>query len=369
MQHIRGLAIAGVIAVATATSSSAQTKITYGAWAPDNHPNSVAVKAFFDRIAQRSNGKLTVESHFNGTVVNIRNSLPGLRDRLVDTAYVTGSLFPSQMPIDMFITDNGLVTAEPRVFTAAINETLLLNCKECADEWRRNGVVSLAYVADAPYYLQCRQEPKDIGFFKGKQVRAVSAFGHLAETLGAAAVNTAPNEVYEAMQRGAVACAIGGGFWQRAYSLWDVTKYVVDLSVGQYNNASPLTINRDVWREFPQEIRTAFLDGRAYLVATAVKAHVEDDRSVREVGKQKGVTWIAPSKDLVEQVERVREENTNRVVSSAESKGVKIASRLVKDLQTNLAKWSKIVAELGDDWGRYEQALEREIFSKTMPAP
>ena len=364
MQYIRGLAIAGFIALGAATAASAQTKITYGAWTPDNHPNSVAVKSFFDRIVQKSGGKIAVETHFNGTVVNIRNALPGLKDRLVDTAYVTGVLFPSQMPIDTMITDNGMVTAEPRVFTAAINDTML-NCKECADEAQRNGIISLVYVADAPYYLQCRQEPKDISFFKGKQVRAVSAFGHLVETMGATAVNTAPNEVYEAMQRGAVACAIGGGFWQRAFSLWDVTKYVVDFSVGQYNNATPLAVNRDVWRELPQDVKTAFLDNRAFLVATAVKGHIEDDRSVREAGKQKGVTWMAPSKDLVEHFARVRDENENRVVSSAEGKGVKTAGRIMKDLEANLAKWTKIVADLGDDWGRYEQALDREIFSKS----
>jgi TRAP-type transport system periplasmic protein len=366
MRTMLGLAIATLATFCVSTGSTAETKLTYGAWAPDAHPNSVAAKAYFDRVTQETKGQVTFEGRFNGTIVNIRNSLPGLKDRIVDLAYVTGSLFPSQMPIDLFITDN-LVMAEPRVMTAAINETLLLGCKECGAEWRRNGVLSLLYVADAPYYIQCKEEPKNVAFFAGKQVRAVSAFGHVAETLGAAAVNTAPNEVYEAMQRGAVACAIGGGFWQRAYSLWDVTKYVVDFSVGQYNNASPMTVNLDVWRELSEDVRKALLDSRAYMVATAVKGHVDDDKSVREVGKQKGVTWIAPSKDLVEVVERVRRENLSRVVASAEAKGIKIGARLAKDLDTNIAKWSKIVADLGDDWGKYEQALQREIFSKVTP--
>jgi TRAP-type C4-dicarboxylate transport system substrate-binding protein len=344
-----------------------ETKLSYGSWAPDTYPNSTAARAFFDRVTEATNGAITFEGHWGGTVVNIRTSLPGVKDRLVDAAYVTGSLFAQQAPIDIFVTDHAMITAEPRVFTAAINETLLLGCPECADEWRGNGVVSLTYVADAPFYIQCQAEPTSLAYFAGKQVRSVGPFGHLASTMGATPVNTAPGEVYEAMQRGAVACAIGGGFWQRAYSLWDVAKYVIDHSLGQYNNGSIMTINRDLWRELGEDGRKAFLDNRAFLVATAVRTHVEDDRAARAGGAEHGVNWIAPPQDIVEHIEKVRAADVARVVKAGEDRGVAIAARVTKDLQDNIVKWTGIVAGLGDDWAKYEEALQREIFSKTEP--
>lgn len=345
----------------------AQTKLTYGSWAPDSYPNSVAVRAFQERVTKATGGKVTFENHWGGAVVNIRTSLPGLKDRLVDAAYVTGSLFQQQTVIDNWVTQHAAMTADTRAFTAAVNETLLLNCPECQAEWAKNGAVSLAYLADASFYMQCRGEPTSMEYYKGKQIRGVGPFAVFGQQLGGVPVNTAPGEVFEAMQKGVVACAIGGGFWQRAYSLWDVAKFVVDHPLGQYNNGSIMAINRDVWKGLPADQRKAFMDNLAHMTAVGAFAHHADDKAAREGGAAKGVKWIKPDAEFVAFQAKFQSSELDRVVKQEGAKPgmtVALAERLTKSLQDNVAKWSKIVADIGNDQAKFEEALQREIFSK-----
>jgi TRAP-type C4-dicarboxylate transport system substrate-binding protein len=361
---VSGVALAIAI---VATAATAQTKITYGSWAPDTYPNSVAVTAFFDKVAKATGGKLSFETFYGGAVVNIRTSLPGVKDRLVDAAYITGSLFQQQTVIDNWVTQHAAMTADTRAVTAAMNETLLLNCPECQAEWAKNGIVSLAYLADAPFYMQCRGEPTGLDYYKGKQIRGVGPFTVFAQQLGGVPVNTAPGEVFEAMQKGVVACAIGGGFWQRAYSLWDVAKYVVDMPLGQYNNGSIMAINRDVWKGLTADQRKAFMDNLAFLTATGTFAQHADDKAAREGGAQRGVQWIKPTAEYVAFVEKFRETEIGRVIKEEGSKPgmtVALAERLTASLQANIRKWTAILQETGDDQAKFEAALQREIFSK-----
>lgn len=353
--------------LAMPAGAMAQTKITYGSWAPDTYPNSVAVRAFQEKVTKATGGKVTFDNHWGGAVINIRTSLPGLKDRLVDAGYVTGSLFQQQTVIDNWMTQHAAMTADTRAFTAAMNETLLLNCPECQAEWARNGAVSLAYLADAPFYMQCKNEPVDMEFYKGKQIRGVGPFALYGQQLGGVPVNTAPGEIFEAMEKGVIACAIGGGFWQRAYSLWDVAKYVVDHPLGQYNNGSIMAINRDVWKGLPADQRKAFMDNLAHMIAVGAFAHHADDKAARDGGAQKGVKWSKPSAEYIAFTEKFRANEIGRVIKEEGAKpgmSVALAERLTKSLQDNIAKWTKILAETGEDQAKFEDALQREIFSK-----
>ncbi len=84
-------------------------------------------------------------------------------------------------------------------------------------------------------------------------------------------------------------------------------------------------------------------------------------------GAERGVKWLPPSPEYVAFVEAFRKTEIDRVVQKEGAKPgvtVALAERLTKSLQDNIAKWSTIVAEQGDDPAKYEAALQREILSK-----
>lgn len=367
MRHAPFFAAAAVAAVAATTPVLAATTITYGSWTPESHPSGIAAQAFFQHVTKATKGDLRFEAHYDGTVVNIRTTLPGVRDGLVDAAYVTGSLFAKQVPHDNMLQAHATVVGDTLSLTGAMTEFMLLQCPECVNEKARAGVVGLGYAAEAPFFLQCRQPVGTIADLKGRSVRAVGAFALFAQSLGATPVNTAPGEVYEAMQRGSVGCAIGGGFWLKSYSLWDVARYVVDLPLGQYNNGSLMTFNRDVWQGLTPAQRKAILDGMPHLLRVSAYAHKQQHEEVRAASIAKAVTWNAPPPELAGHLDVFRRSDLERVFAEAKAAGVSDPPEMWKRFEATLAKWTGIVAGIGDDQDKYEDALRREIFARYAP--
>jgi TRAP-type C4-dicarboxylate transport system permease small subunit len=157
------------------------------------------------------------------------------------------------------------------------------------------------------------------------------------------------------MQRGAVTCFVGGGFWLKQYGLADVAKYVVDRPLGQYNNGSVLTINQGVWKGLSAEHKRAILEDMPFLLRRAAQANIEQDREAREASKAKGVAWAQPSAEFNAVFAKFREGERPRVIKAATDKGIPNAEAIYKKFDENLAKWTRIVAETGDDWNRYEE--------------
>jgi TRAP-type transport system periplasmic protein len=358
--------LATALAAFIGSASVAET-VSYGSWAPESHPNSMSTIAFFDRVSKDTKGSLKFESHYDGTLVNLRTSLPGVRDGLVDAAYVNGVVFTRDLPTEFMFADHATLNGDGRAVSAAMTEMLLLNCPECRKEATATGIVPLAYVADAPFYLICDKQVKDLSFFPGKQIRGVAAFAALVQKLGATPVNTATTEVYEAMQRGAVTCTVGGGFWLRTYNLWDVATQVLDLKLGQQNNGSLLAFGRDTWRRLSDEHRKAILKNLPFLVSTASFIHREQDKEVRAASKAHGVTWYAPPADFADAVNKFRSSDIDRLISAAEKQGVARPKELWDRFMPLLKKWEGIVAESGDNREKFESALQREIYSRFDP--
>lgn len=357
-------AVLVVIASFITSTAGAENKLAYGSYAPESYPNSIAASAFFKRVERDSGGAVKFETHWNGSVVNIRTSLPGVRDRLVDAAYVTGSLFGQEFKADIMFADFAAVAADTRAITGAATETLLLNCQECRTEAARAKVVMTGYSADAPFYLMCRDPVTSLDQLRGKSVRAVLAFALLAKSWGATPVNTAPGEIYEALQRGQVNCVIGGGFWLKSYNLWDVAKNVIDVPLGQYNNGGVFTVNAAVWKELDRKSKDAIVKNLPFLFRTAAYENFKQDRETRAESAAKGVKWHAPSADFVKHLADFRANEPARVVSTHQEKGVKDAAQYLATFQRNIAKWEQIVKETGGDPDKYEAALVEHVYSK-----
>jgi TRAP-type C4-dicarboxylate transport system substrate-binding protein len=368
MRSIQTLSTAALVSAGLVCSAGAQTKITYGSWAPENGPAAIAANAFFEKVTKETKGSLSFVTQYDGKLVNIRTTLPGVKDGLVDAAYVTGSIFPNEWRTDHMLNDDASVQGDVRALTAAFSETMLLNCPQCRQEVEKTGAVVLGYMSEAPFYLQCAKPFASLQDVKGKQVRSVGAFQIFAKAIDAVPVTTAPSETYEAMQRGAVTCFVGGGFWLKQYGLADVAKYVVDRPLGQYNNGSVLTINQGVWKDLSAEHKRAVLENMPFLLRRAAQANIEQDREAREASKAKGVAWALPSAEFNAVFAKFREGERPRVIKAATDKGIPNAEAIYKKFDENLAKWTRIVAETGDDWNRYEEALRREIYAKFQPA-
>ncbi|MEI8267629.1 MAG: hypothetical protein WCI59_18025 [Betaproteobacteria bacterium] len=345
----------------------AQSKFSYASGAPSKGPESVAANRYLDRVEQALGGSLKFERSFDGTVANFRATGNSLRDGLIDAGFLLDTFHTTDLKTSMTLTDLAMIAAQPLAQAGAINETMLLNCPQCDVDFGRFKTLPLAYNGVAPFYLQCRSPVATLQDLKGKAIRAASAFALFAKAAGANPVSTVPTEVYEAMQRGAVECAIVGGVWLKSYNLMDVVKTVVDQPLGQYNSSLVLAVGREGWRKLSTVQRQAMIDALPFLVAEATLLNMEETERAFQEAAGKGVRRTPPPADFKAFLATHVAGEQARVVADAEKRSVTGASSLVKTYLEKLDKWNRIVTETGGDRAKYEAALRLEIFSKLKP--
>ena len=358
---------AALIAMALATAAHAQARFTYASGSPSKGPEAVAANRYLDKVELALGGNLKFERSFDGTVANFRATGSSLRDGLIDGGFLLDTFHTTDLKTSMTITDLAMFSAQPLAQAGAMNETMLLGCPQCDADFARLKAMPLAYNGVAPFYLQCRSPVASVQDLKGKAIRAASAFALFAKAAGANPVSTVPTEVYEAMQRGAVECAIVGGVWLKSYNLMDVVKTVIDQPLGQYNASLVMAVGRDGWKRLSVAQRQAMIDALPFLVAEATLLNIEETERAFQEAAAKGVRRVPAPADFKAFVASHVSAEQARVVADADKRGVTAGAALVKTYLSNLEKWNRIVAETGGDRAKYEAALRREIFSKLKP--
>ena len=341
-----------------------QTKIEFGSPTPSKGPEGRAQIAFFQRIEQQTKGQLKFSPSFEGQVVNFRTALGGVKDGLVDSIFLVPAFYLSELKgVNTFV-DMAVFAGDPWAHTAAVAETMLLNCPQCDAELARYKTKALAVSGSGPFMLMCRNPIGSLADIKGKSIRAASAFQGMAKAIGANPVATVPSEVFEAMQRGQVECVTGGLDWMQQFGLADVAKFVLDTPVGHDHARVPLAINADVWKRLSADQKQAITRNLAFLTAEGISNNLSDTKASREFAEKKGIKFASAGPELAAVITSYRKGDIDRVTKDATSRGVERADVLMATFRDKLNKWEKIVAGLGGDRAKYEEALWGEIYSK-----
>ena len=348
------LLAAGALA-ASATVAEAETKLTYGSWAPATHPNSLAFENFAETVSKATEGEVTFEASYDGSVVQWRTALSSVRDLVVDAAAIPG-VFSPELPIDAMITNYAAINSNQYALSGAVTELVLNECESCRAEVAANGVVPLAYTGDPHFYLMCRKPISSLDDLKGKSVRAASAFQRFVNHIGGTPVSTPTVEVLEVMQRGQVECVVGGAFWLRTYSLWDVVEFVVDMPLGQYNNGLTLGVNSQVWENIGADGQEAILKALPVLIETSGDEYTKLVDDVRAESKAHGVAWVEPTQEMVESFKAWQATERASVEAWAAEKGIEGAPPILNAFEALVTKWNALSA--ADDKQQYREALE-----------
>jgi TRAP-type C4-dicarboxylate transport system substrate-binding protein len=364
MKLITSLILAAALALSAAAAAAADTRVVVGGSMPTKGPDSRALVSFAQRVEQQSKGALKFDMSFDGQVVNFRSSLGGVKDGLVDGIQLYPAFYLSELKVMNTFVDLGLAASESWAHTAAVAETVLLNCPQCDAEFARYKVKPLALSGSAPFNLICRNPVNSVADLKAKSIRAVSANQLLVKAFGANPVAIVPSEVFEAMQRGQVECVFSPLDWIPAYGLADAARFVVDTPLTHDSSRIPLAVGSDTWKKLSPEQKMAITRNLPFLVAEATANNIADGVAARQLAESKGLKFGSGGADYQQIVANFRKGELERVVRDGSARGVEGAAGLVSVYRDKLAKWQKIVADNKGDRARYEEALWREIYSK-----
>ncbi|WP_373090055.1 C4-dicarboxylate TRAP transporter substrate-binding protein [Sneathiella sp.] len=349
-----------------AGTALAETKIVYANYLGLKHTTNPALERFFARVTEETNGNVVWEPHFAGSLLGGKDIPSGVRDGIADGGYMVGVFVPSEMPVDNFLTDFSVLNDDALALTGAINELVLLECKECDDEYREEFKVQhLGTYALTDYLFQCTSEIRSLKDFKNKKVAAYAAWAEMAKGMDAIPVNVPSAEYYEALDRGVIDCAIQSITNQRTRSMGEVAHNVILNSLGGYVGGSLMNVRLDKWNELSASEKTAVLKNVPELISDSIFNYINLDIEVRAEMEAKGNKFYEVDEDLASYIKNFRE---NYVKTDAPAKGkergVESADEIGKTIVELRAKWIALLDERGRDPKTFQKLLWEEIYSK-----
>src|SRR5215467_3710981 len=248
--------IAGLAALLTVSTASAQ-EVTLRA--VSSFAEGTEFSKNFERFIEKVNadGKGVIKINYIGGPRAVPPFEVGnaVRSRVVDMANVTGAFYTNLMPEADGLKLNGSPMSEQRANGTWEFINQLHN-------QRLNSQYLARQFHNVPFHIYLNKKIDKIDF-TGLKIRVTPVYRDIVQALGGTPINTAPGEVYTALERGVV----DGYGWPVSgiFDLgWDkVTKY--RMEPGFYSVEVNVLVNLDAWKGLTDAQRKVLADAALWL--------------------------------------------------------------------------------------------------------
>ena len=365
MNVLKRLTAAAVLfAASTVTAPAADKELTVAIGLPPIHMWSKFYAYLDENIEERTGGALGTEVYY-GSLLNLKQSLNGLRDGIADVAMLVPGYHPAEMPHTNLIVDLAMLGDDAIVLTAAVSE-YMFTCPECLKESVDNGSVFVAMTANPAYMLQTVEPMATVEALKGKKIRSFSAFGRWVEYVGGIKMSLSANDIYDALSRGTLDANMHPATELEGLNLKDVVKYVTRLPLGTYNG-NQFNMNNDAWRALSPEQRRIVMDLHAEAAAySAVEAQKDNDEILNTRAAEAGIEVLEPSPEMVAITKKfVDEDMANMDQMAKDNYNIQDAAARIERFKGLIEKWRGLVDSIDKtDVAAVTALFKREIWDK-----
>ena len=337
----RGLVSAAALAISTATAlAQAKIEMKIAHFVVDQHPMSVWVKNWADKLAKDSGGRIDPKIFSNAQMGPPPVYYDLARKGEADvTWYLTGGT-PGRFPVTELINLPYLV-GSAEIGTKVLNDPDL-RAKYIDPE--NKGVKVLVVFTNQPGQVHTTKKPiKSLDDMKGMRLRFASpTVRDFIAALGATPVGVAPTEQADQLQKGTIdGTFIDYGGAGIAFKLGGILKYTTEMY--SYVTAFGLIMNPDYYGKLPADLKKLVDDSVKGQEAEIGKGWDSIDGPGKKLLIDGGMqpVKLEPAEDV--KLRKIAAEVATKAVADLEGKGLpaKAAYEMMKALSEKHAKTSK----------------------------
>ena len=361
--------ICAAIVAAVGLGAAEAKEYQFGSWAPPQHGVHVqGLQPLFKELEAKTNGAMTWKLVTGGQLASPRNTIPSLRDGVIDAGMVIPSLYTKELAANNVIYNLAVFGNDTVAVAGATFETLMLNCSDCMAEYKAQGAVYVAGYGITPYRMQCNKPLSSADDMKGLKVFATGGAVRLMKAIGAVPVAMSPTESITALQRGGLDCAHGPNAWIR-FNGFDVIKSVIDYPLGSARGFGMMVMSRATWDSLSAEQKKLLWQSLPNAISLAViKGQIGEDVVVKkEAAEKHHIKFIDPGNKWDPLMAAFKADEKKIVADEAKGLGVKEPERLIEKHLELLAKWEGLSKDIGLDPAKFAAKLQSEIYSKIDP--
>ena len=317
-------------------------------------PGGTAVK---EAIEERSNGQITVDLVWGHAIAGYDEVHDALADGRVDISHTLPSYHPDQFPAVDDFNDMINFPSSPWAGELAANAASVgvgYDTPEVMDDFRDKGLIPFAptYLGGG-YYLMCGGEvPIDPSDWQGLQVRVGSTSqAELVGSLGASPVTVDRTEVYEALQRGTVDCAMSQMTDAAGFGLAEVAPNIGYVTKTGFPRVVSAVVGSPSLNELPLAYQQIIYDSMSDYFRGAIIGSIDVGAEVVDQVEDIGGSFEELSPEVQEMISDFNHENAE----STADEGV-LDPDTYATLDESYSQWADEVDELGyEDGGPLEE--------------
>lgn len=301
---------------------------------------------WMDEITKATNGSVTFETYWGGTLATPSESLNLLITHDVDMVESHMWYSPTMFPIGNFDYSYPFGPSDPGLLVKAYRQLRAAFPQVEGELLKNNGILIMTQPSDT-YNLLSKTPITSTADLKGKKIAAIGRFfgKWVGEPVGATALVSQITERYTSLQTNLEDVDVLTPTMWVAYKLYEQAKYLVDVPLGAYYGTGQLWINKDSFAALTPDTQKLFLDLGLQLEQEWYPAWMANEEKLcLDTMKAAGVTvWKVPEDQKVAWAAKVPD-TVLEWVADAEKVGLPgydIAQ-----------KWQEITASLGFKWAR-----------------
>ena len=176
---------------------------------------------------------------------------------------------------------------------------------------------------------------------KSMKVGTVGNMAKIVEQLGGVPVPMSITEVYDALQKGTIDCAMTNLDTVELFKLAEVAKYITDIHCVGYTSLNLVLMNINKWNSLPEEIQAAFVDrDRKYSVITG-EAWDQADKHAMNYALELGAEFIEMSPEEQDRWRAAMRPIIDDYIATLESEGLP-GKEIVDYAEATIIKWLRI---------------------------
>jgi TRAP-type C4-dicarboxylate transport system substrate-binding protein len=241
-------------------------ELTVSSIFPPGATASTLLEDWMTEVTEATDGAVTFDFYGDATLHPAPEALSAMSSDLTDITFVTNGYFPEQLPVsnwyDLAVLTEHSDLGYPNMNIAGIGQQAVHYTEDSVAmaEMEQAGFRPLLPMLSGPAALTCVKPFKTPEDLKGRQVRVAKAVEQGEnEALGMVGVFMAPNEQYEALQRGVVDCAVNAATTVVSAGLLEVAPHVA-FTNNAPSSGSNWVISTSTWDSLSPELQQVFTD-------------------------------------------------------------------------------------------------------------
>jgi TRAP-type transport system periplasmic protein len=216
---------------------------------------SKGFKAWAAELEKRTNGKVKVEQiSYGGVAMDAASTLEGLRDGIVDVAFISNAYNPTKTPLTNAL--QPLFLDDLAASGATIQKQLWDEMPEIQKEWREYNVEPVAWFNGSSSVFMSNFEFDKLEDLKGKRIRGLGEADSMAmKNLGGVPVSISAADAYGALEKGTVDVVPFPTYALLSNKMAEVSKQVTDFRHNGYFMWFGLAFNADVFNSLPDDVK------------------------------------------------------------------------------------------------------------------